>query len=235
MAQRCFHHILSAKVSCMAGLESRGSRVYPLVQELQNCTAGSMDKERGRIVAIFIVLPYRASESQGKRRAWNEDSDPCLSHSLPSSVPILLDRPWHCQLALSSAGFEVFLPVSDCPLSDLPSTLHCRTGHPLAHLSGCPCFAQKLSVPQVTHSTSLDSSLWLLHIHHLATSFPARLSLFPLFQPCWSHYHFSGGYFMLLTPSPLGNPSHSEGPTGIFPSPQYGLPAYSCHLESALP
>lgn len=28
---------------------------------------------------------------------------------------------------------------------------------------------------------------------------------------------------MLLTPSLLGNPSHSAGPTRIFPSLQYGL------------
>lgn len=115
VSQHCFYHILSAKVSCMAGLESRGSRVYPLVQELQNCTAGSMDKERGRIVAIFIVLPYRASESQGKRRAWSEDSDPCLSHSLPSSVPILLDRPWHCQLASQFSRFRGVLASVGLP------------------------------------------------------------------------------------------------------------------------
>lgn len=64
MAQHRFHHILSAKASYMAGLDSRGYRykVYSLVEKLQNCTAGSMGTEGGTIVAVFIVLPYRASE-----------------------------------------------------------------------------------------------------------------------------------------------------------------------------
>lgn len=181
--------------------------------------------KEGRIMAIFIVLPYGASESHEKRRAWSEDSHPCLSPN--STVPCPHSD---CQapalpasISVSSAGCELVLPLPDCPRSDPPSTLRCHTSHPSARLSGCPCFAQKLSVPQITHSTSLDSSLWHLHIHHLASISPARLSLLALFQPDRSIYHFSRGHRLLLMPSLLGNPSHSAGPTRIFSS-QYGLP-----------
>ena len=118
MAQRCFHHVLSADVSYMAGLDSRGYRykVNPLVEELQNCTMGNTDTGRGRIVAVFMILSYSVFESHEKRRAWSEGSDPRLSRSPPPSLPILIPRPWHCHLASQLSSLQGSLASAGLPM-----------------------------------------------------------------------------------------------------------------------